>query len=194
MSEQLATSTVDLLRALTTDVGQETQAAGEGLILPHLLERLLACQSVLTLADDMVGLLPQHGREVAGATVLVIQSRVDGVVRAELELRREPESPFGERELVLVDLLRPKVVTWLARLGGTHRGTERPAITQRQFEILALVRCGMSNKEIARGLSISEATVRKHLENAFQRLGVVSRCAAVGAAFHAHTGSDDGHV
>lgn len=42
---------------------------------------------------------------------------------------------------------------------------------------------GMPNKRIGRILGISEGTVRKHLENIFERLGVQSRTAAVGAAF-----------
>jgi len=43
------------------------------------------------------------------------------------------------------------------------------------------VRAGYSNYQIARRLGLSEGTVRKHLENAFNRLGVTSRAAAVAA-------------
>lgn len=52
-------------------------------------------------------------------------------------------------------------------------------ITRRQAEILSQVACGLSNKKIAQILSISEGTVRKHLENCFRLLDVNCRVAAV---------------
>ncbi|MFF7131334.1 helix-turn-helix transcriptional regulator [Streptomyces sp. SAI-149] len=48
------------------------------------------------------------------------------------------------------------------------------------------VRCvavGMSTAQIAEQLVVSPSTVRKHLENAFGRLGVSSRTAAVARVF-----------
>lgn len=56
-------------------------------------------------------------------------------------------------------------------------------LTTRQVQILRLVRAGLTNRQIARTLGISEGTVRKHLENVHGRLGVHSRVAAVYAAF-----------
>ena len=57
------------------------------------------------------------------------------------------------------------------------------ALTRRQRELLGLVAAGHTNGQIARRLSISEATVRKHLENIFARLGVTSCTAAVAKGF-----------
>ena len=195
MSDELSSSSaIEVLSAITTLAAKDPQDAAAGSARMAQLGRLLACDAVMTVADDTVRLMPRHSRDVVGATVLVIQDQVDGVVRAELELRREPDCPFGDRDVVLVDLLRPHVKAWLRGLGLHGKGMGNPAITQRQFEILSLVRCGLSNKEIGRALSISEATVRKHLENAFERLGAVSRAGAVGAAFPAVSGSDGAHV
>jgi DNA-binding NarL/FixJ family response regulator len=56
-------------------------------------------------------------------------------------------------------------------------------LTQRQLELLRLVAEGRTNSQIARRLDISEGTVRKHLENIYQRLDVTSRTAAVLRAF-----------
>jgi LuxR family transcriptional regulator, maltose regulon positive regulatory protein len=44
------------------------------------------------------------------------------------------------------------------------------------------VSAGATNKEIARQLSVSEHTVRKHLENIYGKLGVHTRTAAVARA------------
>lgn len=52
-------------------------------------------------------------------------------------------------------------------------------LTPREREILALVAQGHTNAQIAAVLWISPATVGKHLENAYSKLGVTSRTAAV---------------
>ena len=52
-------------------------------------------------------------------------------------------------------------------------------LTPRQAELLSLVARGLSNKQIAAELRLSEGTVRKHLENGFRRLGVRNRVAAI---------------
>lgn len=51
-------------------------------------------------------------------------------------------------------------------------------LTQRQREILTLICDGMSYKEIARRIEISDATVRNHVMNIFERLAVHSRTEA----------------
>jgi DNA-binding CsgD family transcriptional regulator len=58
---------------------------------------------------------------------------------------------------------------------------ERPAhgLTAREREILGLVGEGKTNAEIAAALWISPGTVRRHLENAYAKLGVHTRTAAV---------------
>jgi DNA-binding CsgD family transcriptional regulator len=53
------------------------------------------------------------------------------------------------------------------------------ALTPRETEILRLVASGMTNREVAGALFIAPGTVRKHLENAYAKLGVRSRAQAV---------------
>jgi DNA-binding NarL/FixJ family response regulator len=53
------------------------------------------------------------------------------------------------------------------------------ALSPREIEVLTLVARGASNKEAARGLHISEATVKSHLIHIFSKLGVADRTAAV---------------
>lgn len=53
------------------------------------------------------------------------------------------------------------------------------ALTGRELEILGRLAHGDSNRDIARALTISEATVKSHLVNMFGKLGVDSRTKAV---------------
>jgi len=63
---------------------------------------------------------------------------------------------------------------------GARRTTSTAAadLTPREREVLALVRQGLANKQIARRLEISERTVKAHLTSTFQRIGVVDRTQA----------------
>jgi DNA-binding CsgD family transcriptional regulator len=54
-----------------------------------------------------------------------------------------------------------------------------PQLTDREREILELVAAGKTNAEIAEAIWIAPGTVRKHLENVYEKLGVHSRTAAV---------------
>lgn len=62
------------------------------------------------------------------------------------------------------------------------REPRRDALSTREIEVLNLVRRGLSNKEIARSLHVSEATVKTHLIHTFKKLGVEDRTAAVTVA------------
>lgn len=52
-------------------------------------------------------------------------------------------------------------------------------LTQRELEIYNLLVKNKSTKEIASNLSISEKTVRNHVSNVIQKLGVTSRTQAI---------------
>jgi DNA-binding NarL/FixJ family response regulator len=73
--------------------------------------------------------------------------------------------------------LAPKAAAALLADRGVAK---KPAIelTVRERDVLALVIDGMGNKQIARRLGISEKTVKGHLTNLFQRIGVADRTQA----------------
>ena len=52
-------------------------------------------------------------------------------------------------------------------------------LSQREQEVLNLVRQGQRNREIARVLRISEGTVHKHLQNIFEKLNAHNRAEAI---------------
>ncbi|MEU3274829.1 response regulator transcription factor [Saccharomonospora sp. NPDC006951] len=58
----------------------------------------------------------------------------------------------------------------------------RPALTERELDILGQLARGLGNKEIARRLFISEATVKTHLGRIYEKLGVDTRAGAVAVA------------
>jgi DNA-binding NarL/FixJ family response regulator len=67
------------------------------------------------------------------------------------------------------------------RLGGSMR-VRGGDMTGREAEVLALVAEGLSNRQIAERLVVSEHTVHRHLANIYQGLGVSSRAQAVAVA------------
>jgi ABC-type Na+ transport system ATPase subunit NatA/DNA-binding CsgD family transcriptional regulator len=56
-------------------------------------------------------------------------------------------------------------------------------LTQRELEVLQLIASGTTNREAARRLFISEASVKAHLLHVYAKLGVNDRAAAVATAY-----------
>ncbi|WP_433251004.1 response regulator [Streptosporangium sp. CA-135522] len=75
-------------------------------------------------------------------------------------------------------VLSPRVATRMMR----RMRDPGPALSAREVEILELLASGAGNREIARRLFITEATVKTHLVHVYGKLGVDTRTAAVTAA------------
>lgn len=95
------------------------------------------------------------------------------------------ESRFSERDRLLLTLLRPHLLA----LCPPPKPAGPGALSPRQRDLMGLVADGLSNRQVARQLAISEGTVRKHLENIYTRLEVTNRTAAVSRAFPRGTDS-----
>ncbi len=79
--------------------------------------------------------------------------------------------------------LDPKAARVLLDAGRMLR--ETVALSEREREVLLLVRDGLANKQIARRLGITERTVKAHLTKIFQRIDVTGRTqAAIWATEH----------
>ena len=78
-------------------------------------------------------------------------------------------------ESVLSPTVATRVVSRV-RAGSTD-------LSDREAEVLRLVARGRSNREIARTLFVSEATVKTHLTHVYEKLGVGDRAAAVAVAY-----------
>ena len=65
-----------------------------------------------------------------------------------------------------------------ARRPTPAEAEDASVLTEREVEVLRLVRQGLANKQVARRLGITERTVKAHLTSVFQRLGVADRTQA----------------
>jgi DNA-binding CsgD family transcriptional regulator len=66
---------------------------------------------------------------------------------------------------------------------GLDRADNDPALTRREREVLTWAARGKTNRQIADQLFVTEATVAKHLERTYSKLGVHSRTAAIAHLF-----------
>ena len=96
-------------------------------------------------------------------------------------------------------VLDPGVQQRLLRAAMAGTGAGAPAapappadlgLTPRETEVLTLIAGGLSNREIARRLVVSEGTVKTHINNLFAKIGVSDRAAAVTFAFRHGLGPD----
>ena len=100
----------------------------------------------------------------------------------------------GAKGYLLKDMLRTAVINTIR---AVHRGQKvippevaerlaefvpRIRLSEKELEVLALTAKGLSNKEIARVLGRAEETVKVHLKNIFDKLGVEDRTEAVTTA------------
>ncbi|MFI1620630.1 response regulator [Streptomyces lydicus] len=132
----------------------EREAAGRG--APHVL--------VLTTYDTDADI----NRAIeAGATGYLLKAErpeeLFSAIRAAAAGRSTLSAPVAHR--VLAQMRSP-----------------RPGLTDRELDILGQLARGLSNREIARALFISEATVKTHLGRIYDKLGVDTRAGAVSVA------------
>jgi DNA-binding CsgD family transcriptional regulator len=105
-------------------------------------------------------------------------------------------------EAMIVHLLQAidrdgRLARALERLGIAYRGASastsetpptnesRAPLTARERDVLARMAEGLQNKEIAQKLEISLATVRNHVHNLLEKLGVHSKLEAISLAYRA---------
>jgi len=81
----------------------------------------------------------------------------------------------GER--VMAGAVANRVLQMLT--GATTPKEFYDGLTNREIEILKLLANGMANKQIAYRLKISEKTVRNHVSNTYEKLGIYDRSQAV---------------
>ena len=87
-------------------------------------------------------------------------------------------SDFTPRERALFGIVAPALER---ELRERPRSALPPSLTLQERRVLHHLATGLTNAEIADRLVVMPSTVRKHLENAYRKLGVSNRLAAVTA-------------
>jgi DNA-binding NarL/FixJ family response regulator len=119
--------------------------------------------------DEIVGLL-----EVGAAAYVTTDDTIEDLVAT---LRAAVRG-----ELYCSPRMARRLQERLASLATSRRrGAHRERLSQREQEVLALVRRGRSNKQIARELCLELATVKNHMHNAIVKLNVRNRFEAAAA-------------
>lgn len=121
---------------------------------------LLGCLYLISLAP----LSLDWGRELLGAAIAIVALAVG------LRLSRDPEAAA------------PAATHEAANTDTTTAAVDAPMLSARERQILELLAEGLSNKQLARALSVSENTVKTHLGNLYAKLGVGRRTEALAVA------------
>ncbi|WP_460710751.1 helix-turn-helix domain-containing protein [Nocardioides dilutus] len=142
-------------------------------------------------ADDLTSLRQRrawHDQSLEWFTERMIQAVLpDSSSGRHLRFSGWRDGPnFTHKDVLFLKLLRPHFERAYAANVRARRTTRR--LTPRQLQVMGMVRAGLSNRQIARKLDVSEGTVHNHLTNVFARLEVQSRTAAVRAVFDATEG------
>jgi DNA-binding NarL/FixJ family response regulator len=132
-----------------TEVAQEIQIQGWA-------TRVLA----LSAYDDDVYV---HGMLDAGAMGYLLKGETPQAILAAVRAVAQGKGWFSPA-------VAARMTAWVHGKPGS--------LTERESEVLHLVTDGLTNKQIARQLGVTESTVEFHVGNVLQKLGVTSRVAA----------------
>jgi len=81
-------------------------------------------------------------------------------------------------DAVLTPSVTTRVLAEFVRMTPTGPGTQLPALSRREREVLSLIGRGSTNKEIATALNIAVGTVKNHVTSVLDKLGVDDRTRA----------------
>lgn len=113
----------------------------------------------------------------AGACGYLLKNARSGEIAGAIRAVRSGES-------VLDSVVTHKLLQRAVGLpGDTDEGMSGGPLTAREIEVLRLAARGMSNKDIAKKLFLSLRTVKAHLTNVFNKMGVGSRTEAIMKGF-----------
>jgi DNA-binding NarL/FixJ family response regulator len=137
--------------------------------------------------------LRQSARLHASPVVLERAANVRACAYAQLSGLRF-EVAWERGRFATIDRLIRDALEMLASIGAPTSIAEQPVggLTAREIDVIRLVSAGMSNREIARELSIGESTAISHVRNILSKLGLSSRTAA--AAWAIRNGFDQPSV
>jgi DNA-binding NarL/FixJ family response regulator len=167
--------------------------------------KIVAMAPDIVLVDDMrhsplaVSLIKRIKKANAGIMVMVLSAQMDQEWLEQI-FAAGASGAISKAipKAALSTLMRETLDGHVVHVGPLLRGATQPApgaegtgsLTARELEILRLVAAGSTNGEIARGLWVTEQTVKFHLSNVYRKLDVGNRTQASHYA-HVHGLIDD---
>jgi DNA-binding NarL/FixJ family response regulator len=82
-------------------------------------------------------------------------------------------------DTIIAPELAQKMLSTIEGSGRSGRSELMPPLTDRELEVIRALARGMSDRQIARSLGISEKTVRNHTSNIYRKLHIFDRTQAV---------------
>lgn len=175
------------------------EAYGVKPVGPDVQIALICAGCNLKRLKDAYTIFPELYRSFPGVRILVINENFSNEEKVELLklgvrgfVSHDSSSGTLEKALTHIgkgDLWVSRGVTQLSLKSivsydsrGAKRIRETFGLTTREIEILRRMTQGMKNKEIAAALSISETTVKTHINRIFKKMGVDNRSRAILAA------------
>jgi two-component system, NarL family, nitrate/nitrite response regulator NarL len=139
---------------------------------------------------DGLGVLNAASRDGLGTRVVLLTAFMDGATAfravasgAHGYLAKEADRSRITEAIAAVHrgetVLAPEVQSGLAEEIRMRGARERPALSEREREVLTGLAQGRSVPQIAQALYLSPATVKSHLQTLYEKLGVSERAAAV---------------
>ena len=154
--------------AAPVDMQVKTLAKKKQILIYGLIYGL--CGGVLILALKLIEyrfLVVEHSVEIYGALIALLFAFLGGWLGLKLTRKKE------------VIVLKEVLVSDAAPFVLNQQRLRELSITPRELEILELIANGMSNREIAEKLFVSESTVKTHSSRLFDKLSAKRRTQAV---------------
>lgn len=146
-----------------------------------LAERGLGDETVLVAACDLdapreVTALRRLRRVAPEAGIVVVSPRTTGTAtRRAIDAGADGVVFEAELERTIATAVRGVAVGHSVVPRSVRAGLGRPTLSHRESEVLALLRKGLTNAEIAERLILAESTIKSHIASIFHKLGIHSR-------------------
>jgi two-component system response regulator NreC len=136
-----------------------------GLLATRMLKKMMPAVAVVTLTRHADDAYLQELLRAGAAAYVLKQSPPTELLHA----IRATATAAGK---YVDSTLMPKMT---ARFIGAKTGGAAASLSEREAEVLRLIACGYSNKEIASQLALSVKTVEAHKANAMRKLDLTGR-------------------
>jgi DNA-binding NarL/FixJ family response regulator len=133
--------------------------------------------------DGLLGLrlivAAQEARPVLLLTGVATEGTANAALRSGAVTVLSKTMPVESLKSVIISVINGSFVQPYRGAAGQSDKADTPTLTPRQEQVLRCICLGLSNKQIARDLNLTEATIKMHVKMIFSKLGVNSRTQAI---------------